>query len=152
MSFDWGVFYTQLTTSGITSCFTVISGVLVFVVGQWVIKFFIEPIHAQSKLLGEIAYSLTFYANIFGNADLHDKNMLIEVKTTLRTQASNLRASAWTIRGYWFWQLLRVVPQKRDVIRASENLIGLSNSVFDKEYRNSIDDRQGEIKKLLGFR
>ena len=151
MMFDWGTFYVQLTTSGLASCFTVLSGVLVFVLGQWVIKFFVEPIHEQSKLIGEIAYSLTFYANIYGNADYLDKNVLDEAKKTLRSQASNLRASAWTIRSYWLWQFIRLIPKKRNVIKASEYMIGLSNAVFANEYRESFDERQNEIKKLLGF-
>lgn len=148
MQFDWLNFISQFSSSGITACLTVLTGVLVFVLGQFVIKFFIEPIQAQAQLLGEIAHSVTFYANVEGNSGLSDKEYVKEVSQTLRKQASQLRATAWTIRLYWLWQLLRIIPKKKNVIKASEQLIGWSNSLF----RDSTNDRKEEIKKLLGFK
>jgi hypothetical protein len=42
---------------------TVLGGVFVFVVGQVIVKFFIEPFQERAKLLGEIAGSLIYYTN-----------------------------------------------------------------------------------------
>jgi hypothetical protein len=47
----------------LTSSFTILGGIIVFVVGQVVTKFIIEPLYEQSKLIGEIANSLIYYAN-----------------------------------------------------------------------------------------
>ena len=47
----------------LTSAFTVVGGVLVFVVGQIIIKFIIEPLHDQAKIIGDITSSLTLFAN-----------------------------------------------------------------------------------------
>src|SRR5688572_8306196 len=47
----------------LTSSLTILGGIIVFVAGQVVTKFIIEPLYEQSKLIGEIANSLTYYAN-----------------------------------------------------------------------------------------
>ena len=49
----------------LTSFLTVFSGTVVFVAGQNVSRFFIEPIHEQRRLIGEIAYVLIFYAPFY---------------------------------------------------------------------------------------
>jgi hypothetical protein len=48
----------------LTSSLTIFGGILVFVIGQVVVKFIIEPLHEQAKLIGEIANSLIFFANV----------------------------------------------------------------------------------------
>jgi hypothetical protein len=45
----------------VTSSLTILSGILVFVIGQVIVKFIIEPLHEQAKLIGEIANSLIFF-------------------------------------------------------------------------------------------
>ena len=54
----------------LTSGLTITGGVLIFVLGQMILKFVIEPIHEFNKLKGEIAYSLVFYANVYMNVPL----------------------------------------------------------------------------------
>lgn len=48
----------------LTSSLTILGGILVFVIGQVVVKFILEPLHEQAKLIGEIANSLIFFANV----------------------------------------------------------------------------------------
>jgi hypothetical protein len=98
MQLDWVQVINQLFSSGLTACFTIIGGVAVLAVGQIVLKLFVEPMHEQAKLLGEIAHSITFFANTYGNASLFDEDKVLDASNTLRKQASQLRASAWTIR------------------------------------------------------
>ena len=45
----------------LTSSRTILGGIVVFVVGQVITKFVIEPMHERSKLIGEIANSLIYY-------------------------------------------------------------------------------------------
>jgi hypothetical protein len=63
---DYQEILTQLLTSGVTACFTMLGGVIVFVFGQIAIKFFIDPIQEQSKLINQIATDFTFYQNRVG--------------------------------------------------------------------------------------
>src|SRR5688500_11232023 len=50
---------------------TAVGGVTVFVIGQLVAKFLIEPIHEQKKLIGEIAGTIIFYSNVGAGVEQH---------------------------------------------------------------------------------
>lgn len=141
--------FVEIANQLFNAALTVLAGVLVFVAGQFIIKFFVEPIHEQAKLLGEIAYALTFYANVFGNADLHRPERVEEASMTARKQASQLRAATATIFWYKLWQILRIVPKQENVLIASSYLIGLSNSTNRSEGKL---DRRKEIARLLDLK
>lgn len=55
---------------------TVVSGTLVFVVGQIILKFIIEPIHKQKEIIGEIADALIYYANLYTHPVFKDSEMM----------------------------------------------------------------------------
>lgn len=141
--------FVEIANQLLQATLTVLAGVLVFVAGQLIIKFFVEPIHEQAKLLGEIAYALTFYANVFGNASVVKPEKLEEASMTVRKQASQLRATASTIFWYKLWQLLRIVPKQKNVLIASSYLIGLSNSTSRSEGQI---DRRKEVAQLLNLK
>lgn len=134
----------------LTVCFTILGGVAVLVFGEIAVKFFIEPLHKYEKLLGEIAHSLVFYANIYSNtaAFPHDDERLTEAKRKLRQHASDLRASAWTLRGYPLWRILGFVPAKQNIMNASTNLINLSHADSDTHTREHVKS----IKQLLSLK
>ena len=58
----------------ITIFATVISGTLIFVIGQIILKFIIEPIHKQKEIIGEIADALIYYADVFSNPAYEDES------------------------------------------------------------------------------
>lgn len=148
MLIDWIQVANQLFTSCLTACFTIVGGVSILLLGQLALRLFIDPINKQAELIGEIAHSLTYYANIYGNSNISDSKDRIEASNTLRRQASQLRASAWTIRWYSLWQTFGFIPRKDDVLKASSNIIGLSNSMNHADY-NTIKRWEDEIKLLL---
>lgn len=80
------------------SCLTVLGGIVVFVMGQIITKFFIEPLHEQSKLIGEIAYSLIFYANLYSNPGSGNFEKIEEASKVLRQQASQLLEKSYAIK------------------------------------------------------
>lgn len=113
MSIDWISVFNQMFSGCVTASVTILGGTVVLVFGQLTTKFFVEPIHAQAKLLGEIAHSLTYYAYVYGNADVLDDEIANEASKKLREQASQLRASIWTVRWYWLWQILGFLPKRK---------------------------------------
>lgn len=162
----------EVTKIFLTSAITVCGSVLVLVLGQWVLKFILEPIQEQSRLIGEIASSLIFYANIsptmtnrmLANLDptesgndiqqeiiLERRKEIIrkgeeradEAQEDCRKQASELLGATYAIRGYWLWSRLGFVPKLDDVIAAHNELIGYSNS-FHTEHSG----RSKRIKKI----
>lgn len=110
--------------------------VVVFVVGQLIIRMLVEPILAQRKTIGEIAYHLVYFANASELAgftkETHPQavhNDPVEVVRKIRGLASELRASLAIIPAYGVLQRLGMVLPDRDVLAASAAMIGWSNSV-----------------------
>jgi hypothetical protein len=157
---------------------TVLGGLVVFVTGQIVVKFIIEPIHDQKKLIGEIAGTIIFYCNVGAGMEQHYydqikainksddpmKGILIdrykdlinahwgksdEASKVLRQQATELLGKTHAIPLYRLWAFLRRVPKLDDVIEASTQLIGMSNSTHSD---SSFDSRIEEIVRRLGIR
>lgn len=161
----------------LTSSLTVLGGIIVFVTGQIVVKFLIEPFHIYKKLVGEIADSLVYFANVGpavhdlylqqleNTADLENPRAEMEGKRLkmilerdwermdtaqiiLRQQASQLMGVTNMIPLYKLWAFLRILPKQEEIIKASSNLIGFSNSTGLHRDRD-IGKRQKDIAKHL---
>jgi len=136
----------------VTAALTAFFGVLVFVVGQFAQRFFLEPIQEQRKVIGEIAFALVFYANVSDTEDNRRRGLApleIEdpntVSKNIRTLASKLRAGLYTIPFYGFFSLLRLIPKKQAISNASAQLVGWSNSI----YRGDPDVHRDKIAEQL---
>ncbi len=138
--------YKKTMSNFLTACLTIFGGIFVFVCGQIFIKFFLEPTQNLRKLLGEIAYSLDFYANqIYGN---HPKTA--EAKEIYRKQACQLREFSHLIFCYKLVShCFRILPPKRNLEKASLFLMGLSNQCG---HEAEGIERSSEIKQLLRIR
>ncbi len=139
----------------LTSSFTIIGGVIIYVVGQIISRFFIEPIHIQKKIIGEIDDVLGFYANVYCNPGIPQKEKINEASNRFRQLATLLKSKAYLIPWYNLFAKIRIVLKSDSIKEASEELIGLSNSM----HRESIEglgnlgilnsDRANKIRKLL---
>jgi hypothetical protein len=121
----------DLTKIFLTSGLTICGGVLVLVVGQFLMKLFIEPLFALRSHIGEIADCLIHYAHIYANPGSAGKELMQEAKDALRQKASILQSRAYSLPFYTLFALFRLVPSKDNISQASGKLIALSNSVFD---------------------
>ncbi len=132
--------------------YTVLSGTLVYVLGQLVSKFVIDPIHKQKEVIGEITDTLIYYANIFGvhNDENDDAN---EAMNKFRSLSTKLISKTYLIPFYTFLEKMHIVKSLVKIKNAHTGLVGLSNSVyggkgFKYEY---IDKRYEEIRDSLGI-
>jgi hypothetical protein len=132
---------------------------ILFVITQGILKFIIEPIHEQKKLIGEVANALLFYANVvhldtWGPPDEERRREMDEARRTLRGLAGRLRESLWTVPFYDTLALLERVPKKEDVLEAATQFVGWSRySLYGRgeghqKRRKIIADRLGITKKL----
>ena len=162
----------------LTSSLTIAGGMIVFVLGQIIVKFIIEPLHEQSKLIREISNSLIFFSNVGANVEpyyyqrLHEANEVEEpvrkvvieryeeilknhwkksddASEILRQQASNLMGTTNSIPLYGFWSFLKIVPRYEEVLEASSQLVGMANSTHGEHL---LSDRIKEIAKLLNIK
>lgn len=114
---------------------TIISGVIVFVAGQAILKIVIEPIQQLHKTLGTVAHALVNYAPIFSNLDISKKEDIHEVYVILRKMSSQLHADMRQIPLYYLWSLIFFLPKKKAIYDGARKLITLSNWL----YSNSSD-------------
>jgi hypothetical protein len=146
----------------LTSSATVVVGVTVLVIGQILQRFYLDyldhldPIHEHAKVIGEIAYTLEYYARqpSAAAADSISPTPFTdeEIKAAanaFRQCASKLYATTNAIRGYHLFHRLGFLPLDTDVRDAQRRLIGLSNfrSGLWRENERDFD----AIKRLLGI-
>lgn len=139
----------QLTQIIFTSALTVLGGVLIYVIGQIISKFFIERIYNQADIISEINDSLIFFANIYSNPGFSAKDKANEASKRLRQLATLLRSKTYMIPWYGFFEKIKIVPKLSDINEASGNLIGLSNSLYRESDRPANNRRVDEIRKSL---
>lgn len=130
---------------------TIVSGVMVYVLGQVFVKFVIDPIQALYKLTGEVAHALILYANRYSNVQSCEKAELLEPHEAFRRLSGQLVASAYAIPWYGLWARVRLVPPRKDVQEAAGHLIGLSNGCLDGSERSceNNDKRRRSLERLL---
>jgi hypothetical protein len=121
-------------TSIVTAALTALFAVIVFVAGQLAQRFILEPIQEQRKIIGEIAFSLLFHANVMDMARRANSGLLqleepTETAKTLRSLAGRLRATLYTIPFYSTFTRLGTIPSADAVKSASQSLVGWSNSI-----------------------
>lgn len=136
----------------LTSSLTIFGGVLVFTTGQIISKFLIEPIHEQSKCIGEIADALIFYADIYGNPGCQmlgeSEGKREETSKSLRQYASLLISKTHMIKLYSLLSMLSIVPRQKNILDASKELIRLSNSVYSSTCEFNMVSRNKIMKAL----
>jgi hypothetical protein len=106
------------------------------VAGQWILKFLLEPIHEQRKIIGEIAHAITYYENVSTFEGSSTRDRVPEASATLRRLATSLDASPYLIPKYEFMSSRGWGPKFEDISIASRNLILLSNSVYGDTHFN----------------
>jgi len=128
-------------SEALTAALTVFAGFVVFVGGQIVQRFLLEPIQEQRRVIGEIAYVLLYHDNV---GRFHTEEYRGEVGYTLRRLAGELRRTRSTIPLYRLLEKTPFVAKTDNVIKASSALVGWSNSVIGgsedtaTEHKNSI--------------
>lgn len=113
----------------LTAALTIIGSVIVFVIGEILSKFFIDPIKEQKALIGKVEDELTFYANVYCNPNINRGNRTVEAEDKIRQLSTLLRSKTQIIPCYSLWGKLRLIPTKKNINLAASELIGLSNSI-----------------------
>lgn len=112
---------------------TVISGVLVFIIGQILTSIWLTPLRQYKELKKEVVYKLSYYANLYSNvidlADYSDSDKFVEefklASDELRKLSCSLKGFAETIS--WF----RIgIPNQKTINDAADLIMLLSNSFF----------------------
>jgi hypothetical protein len=125
---------------------SVVIALIVFVITQSILKFVIEPIQEQKRLIGEVAHALSIYAYI---QDVRKEGD--EPEKTLRSLSGRLWASLWSIPFYDALASLGIVPKATDVMAAATELRIWSYSVTSFESADSNMRHMDAIAQRLGI-
>jgi hypothetical protein len=132
-----------------TTALTILSGLALLVLGQIIIRSFIDPIYELRKLRGEIANALIYHASTYMVPDEGFRtDAKEEARDAFRLLGGQLEAKSYAVPFYRAFALIRAVPNLASVKQAKENLIGLSDSVLGGQLERSERHRDAIIKAL----
>lgn len=119
---------------------TIISGVITYVLGQAILKILLEPAQEMRRTVGSISHALIQYANVISNPGVPKEEIIAEASNKLRTLSSEIQSHLYLVPMYEKSAKLFMLPSQENVLKASKNLIGLSNSLHtarEKTYENN---------------
>ncbi len=137
----WAVFY------------TVLSGTVVFVVGQIILQFVIVPVQDFLKTIASIAHARVEHAHVTANPGVPSEERMGETSRHLRRLSAQLHSHLFLVRPYAPVSRVFKLPSRNQVLQASRSLIGLSNSLFsanEKTYQSNAGKWEG-ICDALGI-
>jgi len=129
-----------------TSSLTILGGIIVFVVSQFLDKLMIEPLNQFEKSRGEINYHLLFFANQYLNPGTVEKEELIKSFSRMRELSAKIITDMYAIHGYGLLVLLGMVPDQRDVILATNQMFLFPMNF--PEGRPSVVEIQNSLHKI----
>lgn len=127
----------------LTTILTIIAGVTVFVIGQFILKLILDPVVAYKESLGRV--SAFFLKN---RAQITNVNADLELQSELRGLISTLLSKKEAIPKYQKISQVLGLPKEEDLIQACQslNLIGYE---MVKETSRHNGHTEGSINILL---
>jgi predicted MPP superfamily phosphohydrolase len=134
---------------------TIISAIIIVIIGQMIVRLTIIPIQKQRELIMEIKTSLAFYADIHTQL-VDDSKSYTEAKIEFRKFATELDGKTYIIVGYWLFEVMGLVLPRENIKNGHSALIGLSNRLSKfKDYETVEEDTEfiesnvNEMNKLV---
>lgn len=141
-----------------TAAFTILGGVLIYVIGQLLSKFLIDPAHELKKVIGEVRFNLAFYAPIIHTPIARTEERSDKAYEALLKGSCELLAKVNAIPFYGLVSRISFgfLPSKECILEAATQLRGLSTYVHgtgDKanSHVEVIGNRVARIEKCLNL-
>ena len=141
-----------------TAAFTILGGVLVYVIGQLLSKFLIDPTHELKKVIGEVRFNLAFYAPVIHTPIARTAERSDKVYEALLKSSCELLAKVNAIPFYGLMSCISFgfLPSKKLIRDAATQLRGLSTYMHETgDKANShvevIGNRVAKIEKCLNL-
>jgi hypothetical protein len=143
----------------ITAAFTIFGGVIVYVVGQLLSKFLIEPVQDLRKTIGETRFNLAFYASEIHTPISRTPERSEEARDALTKSSCDLLAKLQVIPFHDRLASIsrRNFPPRKSIEDAAVQLRGLSTYVHETGSKaadglDTIAKRVERIETLLGLK
>lgn len=134
--------------------YTILASVFVFVLGQIVLRFLIEPVQAFKVTIGEVAHKLILHTNLYANPKPRgDNKQQDEAFREFRELASKLQSSIYLIPYYNISSKIFALPTQQKVIEACGNLIAIYNGVDNKHPHQGVQNfcNANDVRSNLGI-
>lgn len=133
--------------------------ITVYVIGQILSKFFIEPIHELRKEIGEVRFNLAFHASTIHASIGRTKELSDHAKEDLMKNSCQLIAQIHAVPLFWVTRFIAfgVIPRKKSIEEAAIQLRGLTTYLYQSGEKATgslevISKRVEKIEKLLGLK
>ncbi len=128
---------------------TALAAVLVFVIGQIIVRIFIEPLQEQRGVIGRIAHALIFYHGISKDApgDRPTREQVAAAQTALRGLAADLRSTLTCLPWYRGFSIVRLAYSQKTVKQVAYRLMRWELFMSEHAKNDAITD----IAKLLNL-
>ena len=119
-----------------------------------VTKFILENILEQKKVIADISYYLTFYANIYSASIVNDE-FIEPVSNKFRELSARLLSTITIIPAYNWLELFCIILKAKDIKQASRLLMRISNCIGPAAHERTNyhaeknEEDAKEIEKLL---
>ncbi|HAT72857.1 MAG TPA: hypothetical protein DCS63_08585 [Elusimicrobia bacterium] len=128
---------------------TILSGVFVFISGETIQRFILDPLKDFKKTIGKIDNKLKFHSNIITSPKLAG-DLAPELYKVLRELSCDLESAYKQIPFKTLFRLICILPKHKNVSEAAKKLIFLSNSVNKNGIPRENDAALEEIRENLG--
>lgn len=142
----------------LTSAFTIGGGLFLYVIGQLLSKFLIEPTHELKKSIGEVRFNLAFHAPTIHTPISRDPERSGKAYEALMKSSCDLLARVNAVPFYSDLSKLSLgfLPSKQAIVDSAIQLRGLSTYVHDTGDRandslDTIGKRVARIERNLGL-
>lgn len=136
----------------LTPALTVLGGVIIYVLGQFLSKFLIEPIYELKKTIGEVRFNLTFHAPIIHTPISRTPARSEKTYEALMKSSCDLltRMEAIPCYSYLSSHSRGFLPSKQAIVNSAENLRGLSTYISETGDKadNSIDIINKRVERI----
>jgi hypothetical protein len=132
-----------------TSAFTILGGGIVFVTGQLLSKFLIEPIQELRKAMGEVRFNLAYYAPIIHTPISRDKERSDKAYDSIMRNSCDLLTKADAIPFYRFLPHRFVLP-KQNIDRAVVDLRAVTTYLHEtgEKADSHIEDINRRVERI----
>ena len=127
----------------------IIAGVSVFVIGQVLSDFYLNPVNELRKYIGEAKFVIIFRANIYcnpGNGDVEENKKLYREREVtaieLRRAASKLFTANDSIKAYNIFYWFNILPSQTALVDAATYMIGLLNAVHNGSCKLNVSHKE----------
>lgn len=135
----------------------ILSGIIVFVLGRFIEKLFIDSIKEHRITIAEVYDGLIYYANRIGNPlEVNEHTLDVNIadynkaSDEIRRLSTKLRAATYNLKGvYWLYRLIFRAPKLKDISDVCQSLIGISNGLTYRGDRDYLIDFNIEKKEII---